>query len=132
MHPMLRYLFLFPIILLLPACSTHLQQKEQFLTEAGFRAVTPVTQAQSARVNSLPQGHITQITRNGKTLFMLADARRNLLLVGGNTQLERYQHLLYKKEIDPAIANEKAIRLEQSEWGPWEDFYGPFGPMMPY
>ncbi len=121
---------LFPLlvlILLLPACTTHLQQKEKFLTEAGFQSVTPSTPAQISHLHSLPQGHITQVNRNGKTLFLLADAKKNLLLVGGNAQYERYQHLLYKKEIDPAIANEKAVRLEQSEWEDWGGYYGPMG-----
>jgi len=124
---MTRHLPLLALLLLRPACATHLQKKEQFLSEAGFRAVTPSTPAQIARVQSLPQGHITQVTKNGKTLFVLADARKNLLLVGGNAQFERYQHLLYKKEVDPAIANEKAIKLGQAEWEEWEGFYGPMG-----
>lgn len=115
----------------LSACTSHLDRKEQYLQQAGFRAVTPKTPAQLAKVQKLPQGHITQVTKNGKTLFMLADGRKNLLLVGGNTQFERYQHLLYKKEINPDIANEKAIKLEQAEWADWGGFYGPMGdPMM--
>ncbi len=115
----------------LSACTSHLDRKEQYLEQAGFRAVTPKTPAQLAKVQKLPQGHITQVTKNGKTLFMLADGRKNLLLVGGNTQFERYQHLLYKKEINPDIANEKAIKLEQAEWADWSGLYGPMGdPMM--
>ena len=119
----------------LVGCTTHLQRKEQYLQQAGFRAVTPTTPAQIAKVQKLPQGHITQVSKNGKTLFLLADARNNLLLVGGNDQFERYQHLLYKKEVNPAIANEQAIKLEQSEWAQWGGLYGPMGgpfgdPMM--
>jgi hypothetical protein len=114
-------------VLFLPACASHLQQKEKFLAEAGFRAVKPSTPAQIAHIQSLPQGHITQVTRNGKTFFLLADARKNLLLVGGSAQYERYQHILYKKEIDPAIANEKAIKLGQAEWEEWSGYYGPMG-----
>lgn len=109
------------------ACTTHLERKEQYLAQAGFRSVTPKTPAQIARVNALPQGHITQVTRNGKTLFVLADAKKNLLLVGGDHQYERYQHLLYKKEINPEVANEKAIKLDQAEWADWGGFYGPIG-----
>ena len=124
---MRRLLPLLGILLLLPACTTHLQQKEQFLKEAGFRAVTPSTPAQIAKVKSLPQGHITQVTRKGKPLFLLADAKQNLLLVGGNPQLEKYQQLLYSKKINPEIANEKAIRIDQAEWDDWGGYYGPMG-----
>ena len=122
-----RYLPLLAISLLFPACANHLQQKEKFLAEAGFRAVKPTTPAQIARIQSLPQGHITQVTRKGKTLFILADARRNLLLVGGNTQFEQYQQILYTKKVDPDIANEKAIRMDQAEWEEWQGYYGPMG-----
>jgi len=122
-----RSLPLLSIALLLSACTTHLQRKEQFLTEAGFRAVTPSTPAQIAHLQSLPQGHITQVTKKGKTLYLLADSKKNLLLVGSDAQFEKYQHILYKKEVNPEIANEKAIKLEQSEWGAWDGYYGPMG-----
>ena len=127
MHTMIRFLPLFVILLLLSACTTNLQRKELFLKEAGFRAVTPSTPAQIARVKALPQGHITQVTKKGKTFFMLADGKQNLLLVGGNTQFEKYQQLLYSKKINPEIANEKAIKMEQAEWDEWGGYYGPMG-----
>jgi hypothetical protein len=114
--------------LLLTACSTHLQQKENFLREAGFRAVTPTTPAQIAKVQALRQGHITKVTRNGKTLFVLADAKQNLLLIGGNPQLERYQQILYTKQVDPAIENrafDKALEYDGGGWGGLMDpFFG--------
>lgn len=123
--------------LLLSSCTSHLQQKESDLTRAGFRSVTPSTPAQIARLRALPQGKITQVTRKGKTLFMLADARRNLLLVGGNPQFEKYQRLLYR-QVDKQQAEDKLIKLDDAEWGPWDGMYGPFGdpffggPMMFY
>lgn len=122
--------------LLLSACAGHLQQKESDLQQAGFRSINPSTPAQIARLRALPQGKITQVTRKGKTLFMLADARRNLLLVGGNPQFEKYQGLLYKR-VDKEQAEEKLIKLDDAAWGPWDGMYGPFGdpffgPMMLY
>jgi arylamine N-acetyltransferase len=124
---MKRHLSILLTLLLLPACTTHLQRKEQFLTEAGFRAVTPSTPAQIAHLHSLPQGHITQVTHKGKQLFLLADSKKNLLLVGSNSQYEKYQHILYTKEVEPDIANEKAIKLEQADWADWGGYYGPMG-----
>jgi hypothetical protein len=132
-----RFLPLLAITLLalvLPACTTNLQQKESFLREAGFRAVKPSTPAQVSRVQTLPQGHITQVTRKGKTLFVLADAKQNLLFIGGNPQFERYQQILYTKKVDSAIANEKADKMLENDWGGWGGMMDPFfgGPMMMY
>ncbi len=129
---MSRFFLLLSMTLLLSACTTHLQQKEQFLQEAGFHAITPSTPAQIAHLQSLPQGHITKVSKKGKTLFLLADAKKNLLLVGDNARFEKYQQILYTKKVDPAKADAKAIQLEESEWGPWEGFYGPYAPMMFY
>ncbi|NBZ96214.1 MAG: hypothetical protein EBR40_07300, partial [Proteobacteria bacterium] len=49
--------------LLLTGCVSNLQRKEQYLREAGFKAITPTTPAQIAKVQSLPQGHLRQYTR---------------------------------------------------------------------
>ena len=123
MYLMKRVIPLLAFFLILTACTTNLQRKEQYLKEAGFRAVTPATTAQIAKVKAFPQGHIHQVSKKGKTLFLLADAKQNLLLVGGNTQFEKYQQLLYSKKINPEIANEKAIRMEQAEWDEWGGYY---------
>ena len=91
------------IVMLLSACATHLQKKESYLREAGFHAVTPVTPVQIARVKELPQGNITRVKRQGKVLFVLADAKQNFVLIGGDPQYQRYQQILYKKEVIPGI-----------------------------
>lgn len=118
----------------LSACTNHLQQKESFLREAGFRAVTPTTPAQIARAKAMPQGHIQKVTHNGKTLFVLSDARKNLLLIGGDPQLQRYQQILYTKQVDPEIENrayDKALEYDGFGWGGMMDpFFGM--PMMMY
>lgn len=123
------------LVVCLTACTNHLQQKENFLREAGFRAVTPTTPAQIARAKAMPQGHIQKITRNGKTLFVLSDAKKNLLLVGGNPQFERYQLILYTKKVDPAIKSQAYDREMENAWGGWDGMLDPFffgGPMMFY
>jgi hypothetical protein len=111
---------------LLPACTTHLQKKEQFLREAGFVAFTPTTPAQIARANTLPQGHIQQITHKGRTLFVFSDAKQHLLLVGGNPQLERYQQVLYKKEVDPAIESRAFDKAQEYDDFAWGGMMGPY------
>jgi hypothetical protein len=123
------------ISLLLTGCVSNLQRKEQYLREAGFKAITPTTPAQIAKVQSLPQGHLRQYTRKGQTYFVLADAKRNLLLVGNNARFERYQQILYTKKVDPAIAQEQTDRMIENDWGGWDGMMDPFffgGPMMFY
>jgi len=137
MYLLLRYLSVLALTVLtmcLGACTTHLQKKEQFLREAGFRAVTPTTPAQIARAKAMPQGHIQKVTHNGKTLFVLSDAKQNLLLIGGDPQLQRYQQILYTKQVDPEIENHafnKALEYDGFGWGGMMDpFFGM--PMMMY
>ena len=86
------------LILLIPGCNS-LQKKEQLLGAAGFRSVTPSTPAQIAKLKSLPQGHLTPITKNGKTLFVLADAKQNRLFVGNQSQYQAYKQMRLKKKM---------------------------------
>jgi len=113
-------------VLLVSACTSHLQQKENFLREAGFLAVRPTTPKQIAKIQALRPGKITQITRKGHTLYVFSDPSKHLLLLGGTTQFEHYQQILYKKQVDPAIENhafDKALEYDDYAWG---------GMMSPY
>lgn len=102
--------------LLLTACATHLQKKEAYLREAGFRTVKPTTPEQIAHFQSLRKNHITHETRNGSTLFMLADENKKTLLVGTEAQFQRYQELLYIKEVNPDTASYKFTKGLENVW----------------
>lgn len=102
--------------LLLTACATHLQKKEAYLREAGFRTVKPTTPEQIAHFQSLRKNHITHETRNGSTLFMLADGNKKILLVGTEAQFQRYQELLYIKEVNPDTASAKFTQGLEKAW----------------
>lgn len=118
------------LLLLLPACTSHLRQKETLLRAAGFRAVAPSTPAQIAKVRSLTPGRIHRLNHRGHVLFVLADPKQSLLLVGGNAQYEAYQQLLYKKVVDPAV-EEKAFDRALENDGAWDGLDDPFfGPMI--
>lgn len=103
-------------LLLLQACATHLQQKENFLREAGFRTVKPTTPEQIAHFQSLRKGHITHETRNGQTLFMLADENNKTLLVGTEAQFQRYQEILYSRVVDSDTAGAKFTQGLEKVW----------------
>lgn len=111
--PLLALLFL---ALVLSACASHLQKKESFLTQAGFRTVKPSTPEQIAHFQSLPSGHIRHEERNGQTLYMLADASKNILLVGGESEYERYQEIMYAKEVQPGKKADKFTKNLENIW----------------
>ena len=115
--------------LLFSGCATHLQKKESFLTQAGFRAVKPTTPEQIAHFQSLPSGHIRHEERNGKTLYMLADSSKNLLLVGGEAEYAKYQEILYSKEVEPG---KKADKITKGIANIWDQGWGSvLGSMVP-
>ena len=117
------------LTLVLSGCASHLQKKETFLTQAGFRAVKPETAAQIAHFQSLPPGHIRHEERDGKTLYMLADPSKKLLLVGGETEYAQYQEILYSREVEPG---KKADRFTKSIARIWDEGWGSvLGSMVP-
>ena len=125
----LPLLALLVVALVLSACATHLQKKESFLTQAGFRAVKPTTPEQIAHFQSLPSGHIRHEERNGKTLYMLADSSKNLLLVGGEAEYAKYQEILYSKEVEPG---KKADKITKGIANIWDQGWGSvLGSMVP-
>ena len=115
--------------LVLPACVTHLQKKENYLKEAGFRTVKPTTPEQIAHFQSLRKNHITHETRNGTTLFMLADENKKILLVGGETEFQQYQEILYAREVEPG---KKSDKFTQGIANLWNQGWGSvLGSMIP-
>lgn len=116
---MKRFLPLLGLLLLtlvMQACATHLQKKEGFLREAGFRTVKPTTPEQITHFQSLRKNHITHETRNGQTLFMLADDNKKILLVGTEEQFQRYQEILYSRVVDSDSAGAKFTQGLEKVW----------------
>lgn len=132
MKQSIRHLLLLALLflaLVLSACASHLQKKESFLTQAGFRTVKPSTPEQIAHFQSLPSGHIRHEERNGKTLYMLADSSKNLLLVGGEAEYAQYQEILYSKEVEPG---KKADKITKGIANIWDQGWGSvLGSMVP-
>jgi len=120
--------FLF-LTLLITGCHS-LQQKEQLLTAAGFRSVTPSTTAQATHLASLPQGHITPISKNGQTLFFLADAKRNCLFIGTQSEYQAYQQLRLTQQLSQDKLATAALNADATaEWNAWGGLEGPlWGP----
>ena len=104
------------LTLVLSSCASHLDKKEGYLREAGFRTVKPATPEQIAHFQSLRKGHISHETRNGQTLYMLADDRKNLLLVGGEPEFESYQEILYAQSVEPGKKSAKFTKGLENVW----------------
>jgi len=113
-YPSLLAAILSPLVL--SACATHLDKKEGYLREAGFRTVKPSTPDQIAHFQSLRKGHITHETRNGQTMFMLADERNKTLLVGSEAEFQNYQEILYAKSVNPSTASAKFSQGLEKAW----------------
>lgn len=112
--------------LLLTGCASH--SKETLLSAAGFRTIVPSTPAQIAQLKSMPQYKVIPVSKNGKTVFMYADAARNSLLVGTQKQYQQFQqyHLQYKIQEDKEDA--AALNADAAEWGSWGGMDGFWGP----
>ena len=76
-----------------------MQKKEQLLTSVGFRTVSPTTAQQTAHLKSLPQGQIVPVRKHGQTLFLLADAKQNRLLIGNQSEYQAYKQLRLQRQL---------------------------------
>jgi hypothetical protein len=129
---MKRSYHLLPIITLLSAllvtgCSTG-QNKERLLSASGFKTVVPTTQKQVAQLKTLPQLQVIPVTKKGKTIFMFADSKRNLLLIGNQKQYQQYQQYSLQYHIQQDKVEAASLNADASEWGGWGGMGGFWGP----
>jgi hypothetical protein len=121
-----RVALLLFVPLLLASCHS-LQQKEQLLSAAGFKTVVPSSPAQSAHLKTLRQGRMTAVVKNGKTLFVLADARHNRLFVGNQQQYQSYQQLRLKNRLSQDKLATASLNADaDNEWSNWGGLDTPY------
>ena len=119
----LHSLLLLP--LLLAGCHS-LLKKEELLSEAGFRTVTPASPAQTAHLESLPQGRIFPVIKHGETLFLLADAKQKSLFIGNQSQYQAYKQLRLKNQLSEDKLATKSLNADSSaEWNAWGGISSP-------
>ncbi|MGB8353715.1 MAG: hypothetical protein WCD79_07510 [Chthoniobacteraceae bacterium] len=118
------------VILLLAiaaACATTSSStgRETLLISAGFKAKLATTPQQKAYLNSLPAGTITQVVKNGKTYYVLAEPLKNQVLVGTPGQYEYYQQLKKDRNAAQQSYSEARTTADTSGawnvWGDWEN-----------
>ena len=122
-------LTLFPLIL--SSCHSS-PDKEQLLSTAGFKCVAPKTSDQISHLKSLPQGKMTEVVKNGHSLFFLADGKRNLLFIGNQQEYQSYQQLRLNKRLSRDKDATAALNSDASnEWSNWGGLQTPYwGPVF--
>ena len=123
--------FLIPLLLIaslgLSSCSSG-QGKERLLGAAGFRTIIPTTPKQIAQLKTLPQLQVVPVNKKGKTIFRFADSKRNILLIGNQSQYNTYQQYALQYKITENNENAAALNADAAEWGCWGGGFGPWGP----
>jgi hypothetical protein len=115
------------LAVILCACST-VNQKEQFMSAAGFRTVIPSTPKQIAQLKSLPQDKVIPVNKKGQTIFLFADAAHNTMLIGTQSQYNTYRQYCLQYKITESQENAAALNADAAEWGCWGGGFGPWGP----
>ena len=97
-------------------CSTT-SEKENMLTAAGFKMIPADTPEKLAHLNSLPEGKITPVQRNGTLYYAYPDKKNSMLYVGQQEQYQEYQKLRLQKQM--ADEQLSAADMNEAPWGVW-------------
>lgn len=112
-------------LILAVGCASDLPEKENLAVAAGFKTITPTNANQATLLTTLPADQVTRITHEGKTYYILPDAKNNQAFVGGPKQYQAYQQLRLAKQI--SSENLEAAELNQAaamDWGAWGGWGG--------
>jgi len=88
------------VLALLAACQTTtgtgdvMAQKEDLLTQSGFRTITVTTPAQQQAVAKLTVGRVTAVKYKGKTFYVFPTGTKDKIYYGHQTQFNAYKHAL--------------------------------------
>lgn len=107
-------------------CASNLGEKENLAVAAGFKTIVPTNADQAALLTKLPADQVTRITHEGKTYYVLPDAKNNQAFVGGPAQYQSYQQLRLAQQL--SNQNLEAAELNQAaamNWGAWGGWGGP-------
>ena len=93
------------LLALMAGCATtsqtDIQDKRSMLIAAGFKTITPKTQAQQQKLQQLQVGHVAQVQKKGKTYYVVADPPHNVVYVGGPTEYQNYQQMRAQRQLAP-------------------------------
>jgi hypothetical protein len=100
------------------------QDTENMLSAAQFSMKPATTPAQLANLKTLPQNRIITQVKNGKVVYVYADAAGcQCLYVGNEASYQNFQQIKIAKNIasDQLMAAEmnQQASLDWGAWGPW-------------
>lgn len=113
------------LLVLAAGCASNPRQQEDLAAAAGFKPITPTKPDQVALLGTLPTDRVTQIVYEGKTYYVLPDARNNQAWVGGPKQYQAYQQLRLDKQIsDQNLEAAQMNQMAAMNWGAWGGWGG--------
>lgn len=121
MKTTLRSVLVVAAVLLAAGCSTN-KKTEQMLTASGFKLVPATTPEQIAHLQSLPQGKLTKVIKDGGEWVVYPDVKEKILYVGGYDAYKSFLKMRY--ENDTAQLDLQAAEMDTS-WGVWGPWGGP-------
>ena len=97
-----------------------IEDKRTMLVAAGFKTITPKNAAQQQKLQTLKTGQVTQVQKNGKTYYVVADPSQNVVYVGGPQQYQNYQQLRAQKKLaDENLEAAEMYNDAAMNWGAW-------------
>jgi hypothetical protein len=120
----LQSLVVIALLALAAGCASNLHEEENLAVAAGFKTITPTNANQATLLTTLPPDKVTRITHQGKTYYVLPDAKNKQAFVGGPKQYQSYQQLRLAKQI--SNENLEAAEMNQAamDWGAWGGWGG--------
>jgi hypothetical protein len=113
------------LLILATGCASDLHENENLAIAAGFKTIAPTNANQAALLTTLPADQVTRVTHEGKTYYILPDAKNNQAFVGGPKQYQSYQQLRLARQI--SNENLEAAEMNQAaamDWGAWGGWGG--------
>src|SRR5215469_12945724 len=101
----------------------NLKNEENLASAAGFKIITPKTPEQEALLKRLPKDQVTRVNYQGKTFFVLPDAKNNVAYVGNEAQYQEYQRLRLEQQMSnnnlEAAEDYQSASMNWGAWGGW-------------
>ena len=115
------------LLAIVTGCETS-KNKENALTAAGFKIITPQTEKQEAKLKALPKNRVTLTHKDGKILYIYPDVANNRAYVGGPKQYQAYRRIrldqkISEDDLEAAEMNQDES-MEWNEWGGWGPWWG--------
>ena len=108
------------LVVLAAGCAIPLQEKQNLAVAAGFKVIAPTKPDQKALLPTLPAGKVMPVKYQGRTYYVLPDAKNNRAYVGGLTEYQTYRRLGAAKRIREDTVTTAQTNRTITDWGAWD------------